>query len=103
MTRSQRRKRARQSAHTPGALARRASLDGVALDANPNTGKRSASPMNWEARTIASATLRQPAAALIVAHPLRTPTGRIATRAGEPQYSSYTVGSTLPGPIVRDS
>ena len=105
MTRAERRTRARAAnrarratPHTPGALA----WNEQHAD-NPNRAKRSASPMGWNERTIHPATIRQTPAALIVATPLRTPTGRHATRAGEPLYSRYTIGSRLPQPIVRES
>ncbi len=103
MTRSQRRKRQRMERHTPGTLAREARIGDVQLDTNPNRGKRDASPMNWAQRTIAHETIRQPVAALVVKHPLRTPTGRVARSGGQPLYSQYTVGSRHPMPVVKDS
>ena len=71
----------------------------TALDANPNRAKRGASPTNWNARTIAPSTIRQPTAALVVATPLRTPTGRIARKGGRPEYSRYTIGTNYPLPV----
>ena len=86
---------------SPFALARVANVQGVALDANPNRAKHGASPLNWNARTIAHDTIKQPASALRVSHPLRTPTGRIARTGGQPAYSSYTIGSRMPQPVEK--
>lgn len=92
--------RARMARHTPGALARH---PGHLAD-NPNEGKRDASPLNWSRREIAHETIRQPDAALVVKTPLRTDkANRVVKRAGVPQYSSYTIGTNLPMPIVKTS
>ena len=112
LTRSQRRARKNQrvanALRNPGRLASdpvafRASLENrVQLDENANRGKRDAAPGNWSRRVIAPETIRQPTAALRVATPVRTPTGRIARRAGEPQYTSYVIGSRHPMPVGED-
>lgn len=110
LTPAQKRKRAAMHRLNPFPLAREATVQGARLDENPNRGKRDASPLNWAHRTIAHDTIRQPVAALVVSHPLRTPTGRIARKGGAPLYSSYTIGSKHPMPVrnresedVRDS
>lgn len=107
MSRAERRTRARvkqraearaaMSRHTPGRLAR----DPGMLAANPNRGKRDASPLNWTPRSTNDR--EQPDAALVVSHPMRTPTGRVARKGGAVEYSTYVMASNKPMPIVKTS
>lgn len=101
LTRSQRRARAARriadARRTPGrtavAAVARHGGEAVTLDANPNRGKRDAAPTNYGARTLAPRAINGDPdyQRLQVLTPLRTPTGRHATRAGAPLYSQYTL------------
>ena len=103
LTRSQRRARAKQrvadALRNPGRTAvepiARQGGELVHLNANPNRGKRDGAPLNHSARTLAPRALRgEPDYdRLMVATPLRTPTGRIARQAGQPLYSRYVIAS----------
>lgn len=115
LTRAQRRARKtarlRDAARNPGRAMREPVIhshtddDGrrhvVRLDGNANRAKRDAAPLNFSVRS--DNTREQPDAALIVATPIRTPTGRIARRGGAPEYTSYVMGSNLPMPVGADS
>jgi hypothetical protein len=103
LTRSQRRARAKSrvanALRNPG----RSALEPIArqggelvhLNANPNRGKRDGAPLNHSARTLAPRALRgEPDYdRLMVATPLRTPTGRQAREGGAPLYSRYVIAS----------
>ena len=112
LTRSQRRARAKQrvadALRNPGRTAvapvilervrnergERVTLATV-LDTNPNRAKRDGAPLNHSARTLAPRALKGDPDydRLMVATPLRTPTGRIARQGGQPLYSRYVIAS----------
>lgn len=112
LSRSQRRARAKQrvadalrnpgrSAHAPIILERTRDEDGnlrtlvTRLDTNPNRAKRDGAPLNHSARTLAPRAIagNPDYDRLMVATPLRTPTGRVARQAGQPLYSRYVIAS----------